>query len=240
MEDTKANIKCKACGETGTGNYCSRCGQPFTVKRISLQGLFQDIFHFFTHLEKGFGFTLKNLTVAPGQMQLAYMEGNRVNHQKPFAMFFICVTIASLVRYWIFNALMKFYHADVISEANFFHQYMVITYIVLLPVYSLITYLLFYRSKYNYAEIGVLMLYTLSLVFLLSSVISILILIWPELDIAYVEFPVFTFYFTITFISFFKTIPRWEVTVKSILVMVIAFMMNDVIEDCIIRLISKS
>lgn len=203
-------------------------------------GLVQDIFHFITHLEKGFGYTLKNLIVAPGQMQHAYIEGSRVRHQKPFAMFFISVTIASLVRYWISNALMKYYQADIISEANFFHQYMVIMYIVLLPVYSLITYLLFYKSKNNYAEMGVMMLYTLSFLFLISSMISLLILIWPELDIAYIEFPIFTFYFVITFINFFKTISRWEIIIKSILVMVIAFYINDRIEDFIISLIPKS
>jgi hypothetical protein len=238
MKNSQAIHVCKSCGFSGAGNYCGHCGQIFAIKRISIKGLLHDIFRFITHLEKGFGFTLKNLIVAPGQMQHAYIEGNRVKHQKPFAMFFISVTIASLVRYWISNVLMKYYHADVISEANFFHRYMVIMYIVLLPVYSLITYLFFYKSKNNYAEIGVMMLYTLSFLFLMSSVISLLILIWPELDTAYVEFPIFTFYFIITFRNYFKTFPRWEVISKCILVMAVAFIINDTIEDFVIKLIS--
>ena len=240
MKDTETKITCKACGNTGTGNYCSHCGQSFALRRISLKGLVQDIFHFITHLEKGFGYTLKNLIVAPGHMQRAYVEGNRVKHQKPFAMFFIFLTISALIRYWISNALITFYHADMILEANFFHQYMVIMYIVLLPVYSLITYLFFFKSGNNYAEIGVMMLYTLSFMFLLSSVISLLILIWPKLDTAYVEFPIFTLYFIITFRNYFKTIPRWKIIIKSILIMAIAFIINDAIEDFVIRLIPKS
>lgn len=240
MIDSEAKIKCKACGKTGTGNYCNSCGQSYTLKRITLKGLLLDVFHFITHLEKGFGYTLKQLTIAPGHMQRAYIEGNRIKHQKPFAMFFICLTITALVRYWISNALIKFYHADMISEANFFHQYMVIMYIVLVPVYSLITYLFFYKAGNNYAEIGVMMLYTISFMFLMSSVISLLILIWPRIDTLYIEFPVFTFYFIATFSNYYKSMPRWQVVIKSIFVMAIAFVINDAIEDFVIRLISQS
>lgn len=124
---------CKSCGYSGEGNYCSNCGQTFATKRISIKGLLQDIFHFITHRKRIW--LHKQLIIAPGHMQRTYIEGNRIKHQKPFSMFFICLTITALVRYWISNALIKFYHADMISEANFFHQYMVIMYIVLLPVY---------------------------------------------------------------------------------------------------------
>lgn len=170
-------------------------------------------------------------------MQQAYINGNRIKHQTPFAMFFLSVTIASLVRYWISNALITYHQADVISEATFFNKYMVIMYILLLPVYSFITYLFFYKSGNNYAEIGVMMLYTLSFIFLMSTVISLLILISPNLDTAYVEFPVFTLYFTVTFLNYFNASPRRDVIIKTVLIMIMAFLINDQIEDLVIRLI---
>jgi hypothetical protein len=153
-------------------------------------------------------------------------------------MFFICVTIAALVRYWISNALIKYYNADIVSEANFFHQYMVIMYIVLVPVYSLITYLLFYKSGYNYAEIAVLMLYTVSVFFLMASTIALFILVWPHIDTAYIEFPVFAFYFIITLMNYFKTLTRWKVAIKAMLSLSVAFFINNMIEDFVIRVIS--
>lgn len=214
MNITESQNTCKACGSTGHGNYCHHCGQLFKINRISLKGLIQDIFHFITFTERGFGYTLKKLITSPGKMQQAYINGNRIKHQTPFAMFFLSVTIASLVRYWISNALITYHQADVISEANFFHQYFVIMYIVLLPVYSLITYLFFYKSGSNYAEIGVMMLYTLSFVFLMGTVISLLILLYPDLDTAYVEFPFFTLYFTITFINFSMLLPAVTLSLK--------------------------
>ena len=140
---------CKSCGFSGEENYCSRCGQPFKTKRISLPGLFHDIFHLFTHLDRGFGYTLKKLIIAPGHMQRSYIEGERNKHQKPFSMFFICATVAALSRYWIFSALLKYYDAGNISEADFFHEYMVVVHIIMLPLYAFIAYLFFYKSKYN-------------------------------------------------------------------------------------------
>ena len=228
---------CKSCGFQGTGNYCNNCGQSFKIKRISFPGLLRDILHFFTHLEKGFGYSLKQLIIAPGHMQRTYIEGKRNIHQKPFSMFFICATITALTRYWILSALIKYYGADIISEAKFFHEYMVLTYFALIPLYALLTYLMFYRAKYNYAEIGVMMLYTLSFIFLASALISLPKVFYPRFETRHVEFPVFTFYVAITLINFFKPILWWKVAIRSVVIMIAAFYLNDLAEQLIIRLI---
>jgi hypothetical protein len=238
MKDIKPIHNCKSCGFSGTENYCSRCGQSFMTKRISLKTLLQDIFHFFTYLDKGFGYTLKQLIIAPGNMQRSYIEGDRIKHQKPFAMFFICATFYAFIRYWIFNTLIKYYHADIISETRFVHEYIVLTFIILLPVYVIITYLFFYNSGYNYAEIGVLMLYILSVFFLIATFTSLLKLIWPQMDTAYIEFPIFIFYFIITLTNYFKKLPVWKVIVKSLLAISILLFINEMTEHFVIRLIS--
>ena len=238
MTDSDTIKVCKSCGSSGQGNYCNQCGQSYKVKRISIPGLLRDVLHFFTHIEKGFGFTLKQLIIAPGHMQRTYIEGKRSIHQKPFSMFFICATIAALSRYWIISAIIKYYHAGIISEAKFFHEYMVVTYIALVPAYALITYLLFYKTKYNYAEIGVMMLYTLSFIFLVASIISLPKLIYPRLETSLIEFPVFTIYMAITLKNYFKTIPWWIVSIKTVIIMLAAFWLNDLVEDIVIRLIA--
>jgi hypothetical protein len=46
----------------GFGKYCNSCGNSYIVKRITTSGILHDVFHFFTHLDKGFGFTLKQLS----------------------------------------------------------------------------------------------------------------------------------------------------------------------------------
>ncbi|WP_207496950.1 DUF3667 domain-containing protein [Aridibaculum aurantiacum] len=218
-------------------NYCSRCGQPYQTKQITLHGLLHEVFHLFTHLDKGFGYTLKQLLTAPGHMQRRYIEGDRFRHQKPFSTFFICATIAALSRYWIFKALYKYYNIGSITEATFFHEYMVLLHIVLLPIYALIAYLFFYRSKYNYAEMGILVLYTVSFFFVAATAISLIKFIWPKLDTAYIELPVLLCYNVITFVNFFNHLPRWKVMLKSLLIVCSMFLLAQLAEDYVVEII---
>lgn len=234
MDNTGTIKKCKSCGFSGTGNFCSACGHPFTTKRMTVSGLLYDVFHLFTKFEKGFAYTLKQLIIAPGTMQLAYLAGDRAKHQKPFSMFFICATFSALMRYWILNGLFKNYNVITPSELTFFHDYMVFLYIGLVPVYTLLAWLFFYKSGFNFAEQGVMILYTVSLVFLSAPFILLVKFIWPHLDTVYVEFPLFTIYFIITFINFFKKIPRWQVILLSLLTMFIVFFINQIMEDYVI------
>lgn len=237
MRASRPVHKCKSCGFSGTGNYCNQCGQSFKTKRISIKELLRELFRFFTHAEKGFLYTLKQLIIAPGRMQLTYIEGKRNIHQKPFSMFLMCATITALFRYWIFNAVTKYYHTDITSEVRFFHEYMVITFIALIPVYVLITYLLFYKSGYNYAEVGVMMLYAISVCFLIAGFIALLKLIFPHLDTAFIEFPVFTIYLTITLLNFFKAYSFWNVAIKSLITLSSIYLIGQLAEDLVIQFI---
>ena len=165
--DTQQQINvCRSCSVKGYGNYCNNCGEPYMRKRLTTKGILHEAFHFFTHFDKGFPYTLKKLIIAPGTMQKEYVEGIRKKYQKPFSMFFICATIAAIALYWFNLILMKYYNAGQTSDADFFHQYWVLLQVSLFPLYILILYLFFYRSRFNYAEVGVLQLYTFSFLFL--------------------------------------------------------------------------
>ena len=231
MENDTDIKKCPSCGLTGNGMFCSNCGHQFEIKRLTIKGLLYDIIHLFTKLEKGFGYTLKQLIISPGHMQRSYIKGNRRKHQSPFSMFFICATIAALLRYWILYIVMTSFHAANPVEVNFFKEYMVILYIFLVPVYALFGLLLFYRSGYNYIEIIVLLLYTLSVIFLASPFLFLLMFIWPGMDVMYIEFVIYSFYFAITFVNFFNNYPRWKIILLSLLCLAIAFVINQITED---------
>jgi hypothetical protein len=75
MKNPSAIHKCKSCGFSGSGNYCSRCGQSFNTKRIAIIEFVRELYRFFVHIDKGFFFTLKQLIVAPGHMQRSYIDG---------------------------------------------------------------------------------------------------------------------------------------------------------------------
>src|SRR5215207_2652123 len=138
---------CKACGEIAdNGKFCRQCGQVVDIKRITAGSIVHEIFHFFTHLDKGFAFTLKKLLREPGKMQREYVSGVRIKHQKPFSMFLISATTIALVLYWLNIVLAKYYSAGDMKEALFFDKYMLLLLMAMVPLSATITYLVFYNS----------------------------------------------------------------------------------------------
>ena len=172
-------------------------------------------------------------------MQREYVEGDRARHQKPFSMFFICATLAGLSRYWVYLGIIHYHDLSGLEdEAKFFHNYLVIVHVFMSPVYALIIYLFFYRSKYNYAEVGVLVLYTFSFFFLMISFAALLRLVWPSLETDYVEAPIAAVYSAITFVNFFFEEKKWLVVVKSIVALAFVFLAANLCEDAVRNFLS--
>jgi hypothetical protein len=232
-------IICKQCGQPGHDKYCSHCGQSLSVHRITLHSILHDVFHFFTHLDKGFPYTLRRLFTTPGKMQLEYVKGERSRHQKPFSMFFISVTIAALVYYWVNVLLKRYHHASSDEEIKFFNHYLVLLQTLLLPLYSLFLYLIFLRSGYNYAEIGVLQLYTFSIVLMGAAVLQSTRFIIPTLETRYVEVPLIILYTTITNLNFFSKMKRWAVILNSIIVTGLSFALAALVQDSFVKMFIK-
>ncbi len=224
---------CKSCKQPGAGNFCANCGQSLDIKRISFKTIIKEVIHFITHVDKGVGYTIKQLVKKPGKMQLAYIEGDRVKHQKPFAMYFVCATLIGLILYWLNILLAAYFNAGDLNEGSFFHKYMVLFLLLAIPFSSLITYLFFFSSKFNYAEIAVLQLYTVSMFFLIVIAINFLRLIWPQLETRFIELPAIVIYNVVTFVNFFDG-TRWKVVVKGILCAVIFFLSITYLQDYLV------
>ncbi len=230
-----ANIQCKHCRTTGTGIYCSACGQTFKTERLSVGSILHEIFHFFTHLDHGFPYTFKRLLLSPGNMQREYIEGSRVKHQKPFSMFFICATIAALTIYWVNLLLIRHFDAGDSKEASFFNRYWVVFQVLMLPLFALITYFLFKRSKFNYGEILVFQLYLFAFLFIVLSIIHLFKFIFPHLETRYIELPIIVLYTVITNLNFFKGQKKWIVICLSILSISLSFWLASYIQDLLVR-----
>jgi hypothetical protein len=224
-------ITCQSCKQQATGKYCNHCGQTLHVKRITFSSLLHEAFHFFTHLDKGFPYTLKQLISRPGKMQREYLEGVRNRHQKPFSMFLISATVFALTQYWINVLLQRFYNAGNMEEAQFFDQYMVLLLIGAVPVSTMITYIFFPRSGFNFAEIGVLTLYTVSFMLIVVFGVNCLKFIWPDLQTRWIEVPLILLYNGITFIHFFRHQKRGVVVIKSVLCAALFFLIVAVTQD---------
>jgi hypothetical protein len=230
--------QCKYCNSSSAGNFCSTCGNPFNTKRLSLGSIVHEAFHFFTHLDHGFPYTLKKLFTTPGTMQRKYIEGERHKYQKPFSMFFICGTIAALAIYWINLLLISHFNAGDSKEAMFFHKYWVILQVFMLPVYAFVTYIFFRRSGLFYGEIMVFQLYLFSFLFIVLSVIHLFKFLAPHLQTRYIELPVIVVYSIITNLNFFTGLKRPVVVIYTILSIGISFLLASVVQDFLVKAFS--
>ncbi len=227
---------CANCGFEGDGKHCALCGQTYAVKRITIGALLHEVSHFFTHLEKGFGYTLKQLATRPGLMQKDYLNGKRQQYQKPFSMFFLCATITGLAIYFINKPLTSqlLSHEDEI-ELHFFRHYYVIMQCVMIPFYALMTWLVFYSKKWNYAEALVFLAYTLAFSFILSAITNTLNLLSLDFETYYVELPVLGLYIIWTNLNFFKGQPTWSIVLRGLLLVFVCWFSANVVAHEVIR-----
>jgi len=229
---------CPNCGQQGDGKYCSECGHAYIVKRITLPHVLHEVAHTFTHFDKGFLYTLKQLATKPGTMQKRYLKGERSKHQKPFSMFFICTTIAGLAFYWISL------HSQVtnLNEAreHFFRHYFVILQAALLPYYTLVIWLIFDHKNFNYAETLVLFVYTLSFAFLLIIPLNLIHVFAPfRIRTDYIELILMAGYTTWTNLNFFDKQPAWLVIIKNAACLLICYYTSTLLADQIVYWMSN-
>ena len=225
---------CKNCGRQSDGKFCPDCGQPADTHRITFSHLLHEVFHLFTHLDSGFLYTLKSLVKNPGTMQRLYLEGHRTKHQKPFSMFFICATALALAVY----QFTKDVPSDTgIMEArnDFVRHYFVLSHVILLPFYALVTWLLFKHSHYNYTEILILIMYSASIMFLILVPINALNLLKIHFSTKPLEVIIISIYNIWTFRNFFKKTKQWLTIVLSIASIVINYMAFTLITDWIVE-----
>jgi hypothetical protein len=175
--------QCKNCGLPAEHNYCSHCGQAIKLERISMKYVFHEIFHFFTHLEKGFLYTSMQMLKSPGPAIAAYIDGKRKSYQPPVSYFLVWTTIFILT---LFLFVSVFGENRVIGYNDYFgpgsttgyaisHLSFMLTFII--PFQSFYLYILITRHRYNFFETLVAGIYAVGTVIQLQFVFAILSLL---------------------------------------------------------------
>lgn len=91
------NRRCINCNTELTGEFCHNCGQKNTIKRITLRTLIEDFTSKWLGWDNKFLKTVKGLTVSPGKVVAAYLDGIRVNYVGPLGYAFLTTTIMILL-----------------------------------------------------------------------------------------------------------------------------------------------
>lgn len=166
-------MTCKNCDKEVSGNYCAHCGQSSKVDRITLTSFMGELSESVFQINKGFFYSLIQLFIRPGHSIRTYLAGQRKNHFKPIA-----YTLTLSTVYFLLSQLT--HSGTILSEVvigftngiedptapsaqlkilTWFAKNYAYTTLMLLPVYSLGSYLAFRGSRYNYLEHVVLNAY---------------------------------------------------------------------------------
>lgn len=167
---------CLNCGAVLTENYCARCGQKSTVKRLTWHGFTEEVFHFFTHIEKGFLKTTIQVVIHPGTVAKNYLDGKRKIYHKPVSFFIIWVAIYLVV--YNFGVAVTHYPNVTTDELFSFdapstavlNKYRSLIEIVIIPVVSFSNWLIIARPRLYYIETLSIFFYTTSFFYMVLTV----------------------------------------------------------------------
>ncbi|MFD2569227.1 zinc ribbon domain-containing protein [Spirosoma soli] len=93
---TETVTDCRNCGNKVDENFCSRCGQPATLKRINGHYIIHEIEHVL-HFERGILYTVKSLLLTPGQAIKGFFVEDRNRLVKPIIFIIVTSAIYSLI-----------------------------------------------------------------------------------------------------------------------------------------------
>lgn len=156
--------KCLNCYNQTINNFCSVCGQKNSTHRFSLSHIvLHDFIHGVFHLDKGFFFTIKELFTRPGHSIREYIQGKRVKHFNYFTLLIILITIEFVIRsYSSVTREEIFGKEEVLGYSKIVDKYNKIIRLISIPLWALITWLLFRKTKQTFMENVVLNLYMMS------------------------------------------------------------------------------
>jgi hypothetical protein len=70
---------CKNCEIETTGNFCSNCGQKTDIHRLTIKHFGHELFHAFTHSDKGILLLKKELLLGRGMWRANTWTGKEKN-----------------------------------------------------------------------------------------------------------------------------------------------------------------
>ncbi|MFD2919712.1 DUF3667 domain-containing protein [Terrimonas rubra] len=208
------NSSCINCQHRYAGNFCPQCGQSSHEGRINAHYFLHDIPHSVFHIDKGFFYTLKCLFTRPGYMIEEYLEGKRVKHFRPFAyviiMSAICTFLIKGIE-WLTHKIITVNYPDTVIAVheNFFAHYFSVFIFIMIPFASLVTWLTFYKRKYNYWEHFLANTYIaaqLNLILVLIRLVGLLVVLFTQKQDTNIDFKWFLMVFMMGFLFMYGNV----------------------------------
>ncbi|WP_345225016.1 DUF3667 domain-containing protein [Hymenobacter koreensis] len=179
---------CLNCGYAVPEQYCGRCGQDVHhTHRITLRFLlFHDLPHSIWHVDKGIGYTFRQMMTRPGAMLHEYMAGHRAQHFRPIS-YLLLITAVSM----ILLSAVGMVPATTAQQADMprllqlmmerymqlYAKYPTLIYVVILPANALLAAWLLRPARFNFAEMLLTQAFISGTTTFISSVVMLPLLL---------------------------------------------------------------
>ncbi|MFP2996579.1 DUF3667 domain-containing protein [Spongiivirga sp. MCCC 1A20706] len=195
--------------------YCHNCGARVIKNRLTLRNLFEHISETFFNYDNKLLRTFLTLAKKPEQVVGGYVKGIRKRYVNPISFFGLSITISGLSIF-----LIKRFYLEYFDMGKWFLQFEVfnnegskkmlenmsagdtmeyssLMFSIIIPVFALLSWIIFLDKKYNFTEHIVLYLYTMSGLSILTVILGqIILLISPTNYISFIflTYPVLLLY----------------------------------------------
>lgn len=195
-------MNCKNCKNPVDGNYCKNCGQALKVDRITFARLLEETSESILQINRGLFFTLKELSLRPGHMLQEFLDGQRKNHFKPIAYLLTLSTIYFIITQftqqntwladffsgWKEGASESDENLNGIAIISWVSKNYAYTTVLLVPIFSVASFLSFWKLGYNYMEHVVINAYITGHEAIIYSLFTMLGVFYPNYYLALFSF----------------------------------------------------
>ena len=224
-------------------DYCKSCGGKVIRNRLTLKNLFAHLSETFFNYDNKLLRTITALFSKPEAVICSYVEGIRKRYVNPISFFGLSLTIAGIslfiikkfyLKYFDLKAWMmslEIFSSEAAQQAleNYSTsdsmEYSSLIFSAIIPVFGIMSWIVFYDKKYNLTEHIVIYLYTMSLYSMLSVFFGqIVLFVAPNYYISFIflSYPIMLLYHCFILKRIFK-LSFSELILKTFLFLVLFF-----------------
>ena len=142
------------------GKFCNHCGQAADTHRLNMHFIWHEIQHGLIHVDHGIFYTISQLLTRPGHTIRDFINGKRVRHFKPVALVVILATIYGLLFHYFIN---DFSQAETVHPKDdvidvygkvtrWTIEHFAYSTLILIFNTTFVSYVVFKKQGYNFAE----------------------------------------------------------------------------------------
>lgn len=239
---------CANCDSVFESKFCPNCGQKADIHQISIKTVAHDLLHAFTHTDKGFLLTIKELIKRPGIVAKEYINGKRKKYFNPLSFLVITMAVSAYLSFksGYFESfapkktkttteqqdtkkpveqkqLDTFARVRMEAYRIIIHDGKMLGLVLITPLITILSWIFFRKPKHGIAEHFVLQSYLFGLSNIFRVVLFIPLFIITGLNVKIIDYVfqiLFLFYLILGFHQFFRNRIFFTI-IKSILILVL-------------------